>query len=317
MNINDIVKSKEFFDQLSKVWIPDYDKFNSTLIEAINNGEAVLRRGVAYWNGVSNKKGIIQHITFKEVQVGELQKLVEASSVATQAAVAAKTAAIAAAAVSTGIIVAAIIIQTKYISKKLDKIQKTVDLISKEVHTQNIIFYMDKCADYFGAVETARTLLSRPNLESECKTIAVHLLAELSNKRNKLLSFIDNILNLAGTDAVTGQHYKLIIDFVQMTMELLPFGIHTEYLLCDLSGSPRLAEHILSDGRERYLQAFEAYRSFLEEEKRLIAKGQIAMDKIPTFQQVTSRANELFSSEMNKQLLELPKSERVGYFISE
>ena len=226
-----------------KIWIVDESKLNQNLIQAMSEGKAVIHDGVAYWAQGSGKTGVIQHLPFKETSFQNVDEALKT----------AQTTATIAAAVSTGIILAAIVVQTKYLAVKLDKIQSTVDEISQDVHAQNVVYYMDKITDYVGHIETARTLLKDRSLANEITELTLPLLTTLSGKRNQVLSFIDNIIELANSDKdVTPRHFELITHFAQMMLELIPFGIHVEYLLSARIGKLRLAEHILMDGSERF-----------------------------------------------------------------
>lgn len=215
------------------------------------------------------------------------------------------TTGIAFAAASTTIILAAIIVQTRYLASKLDKIQVTIDLISQDIHSQNILFYMDKISDYFGAVEAARSWLFDRDLADEIRDVAIPLLAELVSKRNQLLSFIDNILDLAKTPALSARHFDLIVNFVRMMLDLIPKGIHVEYLLSARIGKIGLAEQILWDGGERHKTALDVYRDFLNNLHRDFVMGVIG-DRVETYQVIEHQAEALFASEENQLLLSIP-----------
>jgi hypothetical protein len=108
-----------------------------------------------------------------------------------------------------------------------------VDVIAKDIHAQNIIFYMDKITEYVGYVEVARTLLKDRSLSDEIHELAYYpLLSTLGGNRNQVISFVDNILNLAKSSSdVSLKHFELILNFLQMIPEIVPAGIHIEYLL--------------------------------------------------------------------------------------
>lgn len=279
-----------------KIWIVDEAKLYPTLTQAISDGKAVIHDGVAYWAEGSGKTGVIQHLPFKETA---FQNVEEALKIA-------QTTATIATAVSTGIILAAIVVQTKYLAIKLNKIQETVDVISQDVHAQSIVFYMDKITEYVGHIEAARTLLKDRSLADEIRELAIPLLTTLAGKRNQVLSFLDNILGLAKSSKdVTPKHFELITNFAQMMLELMPFGIHVEYLLSSRIGKLRLAEQILIDGSERFHVALEVFRSFMNELHRELVRGRIG-ERVGTYQSIEGRATQLFHSEQNKFLLSLP-----------
>lgn len=281
---------------LMKVWVIDESKLSKTLLEALSQGKAVIHDGVAYWAEGSGKTGIIQHIPFKETMLKSAEEAIKAAQMTT----------VIAAAASTCIILGALIIQTKYLATKLDKIQVTVDEIAKELHSQNIVYYMDKITDYIGGIEVARTLLKDRSLAHEIREIAFPLLAASAAKRNHALSFIDNVLNLVrNSDDLTNKHYELIINFAHMMLEIMPLGMHTEYLLASRVGKPQLAEQILLDGAERYQNAMDVYRGFLNEQHRSLIRGSIG-NKAEIFHRIETKAENLIKSDENRLLLSLP-----------
>ena len=283
-------------EALEKVWILDEEKLYPILVKALEERKAVIHDGVAYWASGSGKTGVIQHIPFKESAVKSAEEAIKAAQMTTVMATAA----------STCIILGALIIQTKYLAEKLNKIQAVVDEISQDIHSQNIIFYMDKITEYVGGIEVARTLLADRNLAEEIKEISYPLLSNVAAKRNHALSFIDNVLNLArNTNQLSDRHFELVMDFAHMMMEIMPLGIHTEYLLTSRIGKPRLAEHILIDGSKRYNSALSVYKNFMNEQHRALVRGDIG-SKADIYHRVEDKAIELFSSKEKDLLLSLP-----------
>ena len=279
-----------------KIWIVDEAKLYPKLIQAMSDGKAVIHDGVAYWAEGSGNTGVIQHLPFKETAMQSVEEALKMAQATT----------VLATAVSTGIILAAIVVQTRYLAAKLDKIQAAVDVIAQDVHAQNIVFYMDKITEYVGHVEVARTLLKDRSLADEIRELAIPLLTRLAGKRNQVLSFLDNILGLAKSSKdVTPKHFELIANFAQLMLELMPFGIHVEYLLCSRIGKLRLAEQIIVDGSERFNLGLEVFRGFMNEQHRELVRGQIG-DRAVVYQSIEERAMQLFKSEQNKFLLSLP-----------
>lgn len=281
---------------LEKIWVVDEAALSEKLVKALTEGKAVIHDGVAYWAEGSGQTGIIQHLPFKETLVKSAEEAIQAAQMTTVLATAA----------STCIILGALIVQTKYLAAKLDRIQNTVDEISRDLHAQNIIYYMDKVTDYIGAIEVARTLLGDRTLAHEIKDVACPLLASAAAKRNHALSFVDNVLNLArSTSELTNKHYELVINFVHMMLEIIPLGMHTEYLLASRIGKLRLAEQILLDGAKRYEGAMKLYKGFLNEQHRNLIRGSLG-DKAEIFHRIEHRAEQLIGSEENRLLLSLP-----------
>lgn len=278
------------------IWILDEANFSPTLIDALEKGKAVFRDGVAYWLKGSGKTGIIEHLPFKKFPYTDPAELL---------AVAQKTA-VAATAISTAVILGAMVVQTYYLASKLDRIQDTVDEISKDVHAQSILFYMEKLTDYIGHVEAARTLLKDRSVAVEMADMAQPLLVGMAAKRNQIFSFIDNVLNLASTSKdISTRHFELIINFVQMMLDIMPAGIHVEHLLCARSGRLRLSEVILIDATERFNAAQEVFRKFMNNLHREFLAGKIG-DRKQVYQSIEQKAMLLFKSEINRGLLAPP-----------
>lgn len=287
------------FEILDKIWVVDTENLNRTLVGALAESKAVIHDGVAYWAEGSGNTGVIQHLPFKEAAFKSAEEAIKAAQMTTVIATAA----------STCIILGALIVQTRYLASKLDKIQETVDEISKDVHSQNIVYYMDKATEYIGAVEVARTLLSDRSLANEIRDIAFPLLANLAAKRNHALSFIDNVLNLARhSNELSNRHYELIMNFAHMMMEIMPMGMHVEYLLTSRIGKPRLAEQLLIDGAKRYGVVMTQYRDFMNEQHKALVRGSIG-SKAEVFHKMENKAKELIQSDQNKLLLSLPNGQ--------
>jgi hypothetical protein len=285
------------YDLAQKIWVLDESKFNEALVDALSEGNAVIHDGVAYWAEGSGQTGIIQHLPFKETAYKSAKEAIKAAQMTTMLATAA----------STCVILGALIIQTKYLAAKLDELQVTVDEISKDVHSQNIVYYMDKITDYIGGIEFARTLLRDRTLADEISDVAYPLLAQVASKRNHVLSFIDNILNLASNQRdITERHYELIVNFAHLMMEIMPTGIHTEYLLTARVGKPRLAEQILVDGADRYESAMLAYKNFMNGQHKELVRGTIG-DRARAYKSIERKVESLVNSNDNKLLLTLPE----------
>ena len=70
-------------------------------------------------------------------------------------------------ALSTGLILGAIVLQTMYLAKKIDKLQQQIDLVSQDVQSQNVLYFMGQLSEYFGLVESVRVLLLDKDLIEE------------------------------------------------------------------------------------------------------------------------------------------------------
>lgn len=278
----------------------DWSAVPGKVIEGLSNG--IMRvssaNGVVYWARGSGHTGAVQHLPFVPVNVQDASKLMETA----QMLHAAQHAQMLAVGISTGVIVGAIVIQTMYLARKLDKLQNAIDLVSEDVHAQNIVFYMNKIADYFGAVESARMYLIDRNLKEEVGDIAPAALVDLATRRNQLVSFIDNILHFAKSESLSPRHYELIIDFVSLVLDMLPKGIFVEKELFAFVEKYGLCDLLLERAGARYVELVETYRDWCNDQRKLAVKGNKLAGSILSRD---TALKHLFSSEENKLLIGL------------
>ncbi|EOX7394800.1 hypothetical protein ACOMQ0_003556 [Enterobacter quasiroggenkampii] len=273
-------------------WVNVYKEVKS----ALETGNVIIRDGVAYWHAMSGKSGIAQHLPLKEVvletaSIGDIKQLTQM----------AQTVQLAAVGVSTGIIVGAMVVQTMYLSKKIDQLQQSMDLISEDVHAQNVIFYMDKLSRYFGVVESARVMLLDRTLVDETHDVAAHLIVRMGNERNEVLSFIDNLLSFA--DKLSDRHLEQVLDFITLMLDLVPKAIYIESQLCDRYGKFRLAEHLMRENSRRYAATLEHYRQWCNSKVKESISGRVEPQSL-AFTRKQEDLRLLFKSEDNALLLQ-------------
>ncbi|BCG04678.1 hypothetical protein PPGU19_092460 (plasmid) [Paraburkholderia sp. PGU19] len=279
-----------------KVWVVDEAKLSEKLVKALEQGKAVIHDGVAYWAEGSGNSGIIQHLPFKETSikgVEEAIKLAQATTVIVSA-------------VSTGLILGAIVVQTRYLAAKLDAIQRDVKKINRELEAQNVVTYMQVIAEYFGQVGYAQTLLSDRTLADEIREAAIQLSTMLGATRNKLLVLIRDILDFAATsNTVSPEHFKLIVNFVGASLHAMPSGVYLEYLLNARAGKLRLAEKVLTDGSDQFKAAREQYRSFMNGLHKSMVQGKIG-SRAGAYAELAPQAKMLLENDEGAMLLTLP-----------
>lgn len=277
----------------------DWSQVSDSVIRGLNDGSMRLSasNGNAYWAAGSGHTGIVDQLPFIPTDVDSAHSLLQSS----QMIHAAQSAQMVAIGLSTGLILGAIVVQTMYLAKKIDALQKTMDGVSLDVHTQSIVFYMNKVSDYFGAVEAARIYLQDRTLAGEVESIAPTVLSDLAIRRNQLTLFIDNILFLAASGDLTQRHYELILDFVTLTLELLPKSILVERELYHFVGKYNLGDMIGSQAGKRHESLIGAYRGWCNQQVKLAVAGN------PLALSVKSRdlkLKTLFGSNENKMLLD-------------
>lgn len=283
----------------NKVWTVDFDNVKPEVINGLNNGTANIYDGVVYWAKNSGNNGIIQHLPFKEFAIDKTNDVMSLTK-SIQALQATTTAAIG---LSTCVILGALIIQTQYLAAKIDKLQETIDSVSVDVHSQNIIYYMDKISSYFGAIESARVLLLDRSIKEEIKDIAVSLLANIGCKRNELFSFLDNILLIA--HIVSPRHYELIVDFVHLVLDILPKAIYIEKELYARIDKINSAEFIFQESRNRYMALLTMYKSWCNQQYKDAVDNKLPASYGNAFLQREQKVSTLFKSTENSLLLSL------------
>ena len=307
----------EMIDSLSglinKEWVLNESSLTTTLIEALQKGHAVIYDGVAYWAEGSGKTGIIQHLKFTERSVDnakqimeQLQSVASATQNVAQAVQSMQNVLMAAQVLSSVVVVGAIVVQTQYLGRKLDAIQDTVDEIAQTQHEQNLVFYMDKIGDYMGYVEYARSLLENRAMATEIREVATPLLAHLGSKRNHIASLVDNIAgyvkNSAG-ECSESKHFKLMLDFIHMLVDILPGALHAEHLLAARIGKPALAQSILWSGAQKYEQVLGSYRGLMNQLNREMVAGALGQQGERVFMEYKPKLLELMQSPVNQMLL--------------
>jgi hypothetical protein len=281
----------------------DWSKVAGDVIAGLNNGSMRLSasNGNVYWASGSGHSGIVEQLPFVPTDLDGAESLMESVKLV-QAAQGAQMIAIG---ISTSVILGAIVIQTMYLAKKIDALQRAIDGVSQDVHAQNIVFYMNKVSDYFGAVEAARIYLTDRSLAGEVQSLGPPVLVDLAIRRNQLVLFIDNILELARSGALPQGHYELIVDFVTLTLDLLPKGIAVERELYNFTEKYGLGELVGQQGGRRCAQLVENYRDWCNQQvKSAISGNTLAM----SIRSRDAKLKSLFTSEENKYLMEYVKA---------
>lgn len=283
-----------------KAFMFDWSEVKPEVIEGILNGKVDLRDGVAYWLNQNGIKVIAQHMPLKEVMVDNSKGL-EAVIRPLQAA---QNIQLAATAISTGLIVGAIVVQTMYLAKKIDKLQDKVDLISQDINSQNVLYFMGQMSEYFGVVESARVLLLDKALSEESVDIATIYQAQMAVKRNELLSLIDNLVSFV--DSASERHAVLMFDFINTMLDLLPKSIFIEKELYDRYGKFKMADHILETASLRYDSVLDKYKLWCNDSIKNIVSGK-GTEHSKLIHKNEPALQQLFQSEVNSMLLKSDK----------
>lgn len=276
----------------------DWSQVTSKVIQGLNDGSMKLSasNGNVYWAQGSGHSGIVDQLPFVPTGVDGSNSLLQS----VQAIQAAQGAQMLAIGLSTSVILGAIVIQTMYLARKIDALQRSIDGVSQDIHAQNIVFYMNKVSDYFGAVEAARIYLLDRTLAGEVQSLGPSVLSDLAIRRNQLMLFVDNILGLAESGALSQGHYEMIIEFVTLTLDLLPKGITVERELYNFIDKYGLAELVGQQAGQRYEKLLVEYRGWCNQQRKAAISGNRLAISIRSKDE---KLKSLFSSEENRSLL--------------
>lgn len=294
---------------LDKVFSYDIENFSKQLLEALANDQVNIRDGVAYWKKGLEQVGIIQHIPLKEVSSVGIESFIQGLG-------SLQTTIVAAQAISTATLMVAMVVQTQILSKKIEAVQQCVLKVSQDINEQNILFYTDKTSEYLALLQTFKLLL-----DDRTPLIAVHELANntLSSSiqlKNHLSSFIVNLLNLVQSKKISSQqHIELIIQFVQQMMEILPIGMHLEFILSHRLNHNEFSQVLIEDSHHQYSGLMSQYRNYLNEINNGLNEFRIKPEQVPFFEKIKLPAKKLLQSSIHIELLEKPALERIAYVI--
>ena len=283
---------------MEQIFVIDWSQVLPEVIAGLNNGSMHLSasNGLAYWARGSGHSGVAQQLPFVPAQIPDGGNLLQSVQMLQQAQHLSATLT----AVSTGVLLGAIVLQTKYLASKLNQLQAAIDTVSLDVHSQNIVSYMSKITDFFGAIETARIYMLDRELKHEVKDLAIPLLSDLATRRNQLFAFIDNILKLIEQAPVSARYYEIIIDFVNTALALIPKAVYVEKELYAFVDKFGVADLIANQAAQRYRGCIGDYRAWCNGQHKSAIKGDKLAD---TISRKKADLFVLFAADENKSLL--------------
>ncbi len=212
-----------------------------------------------------------------------------------------QTAMTGAVALSTVVIMGTVIACTAYLANKIDKLQQSISALQKEIHDQNVLFYVEKISHYFGAVEALREVSSSDDVIVENQNFVLLHLANLSAMRNQTFYFSSALIELS--DGFSPDGKKLAIDFINNTMDLMPKAIYIEAQAAHRAHNPLLGDRLFEQASNKYLNLKESYRSWANEKVRLIHEGKIDSGEAIVLSQKND-IKQVLESEENRILLD-------------
>lgn len=296
---------------LDKVFSYDVEKFSKELLEAIANNQVIFRDGVAYWKRGLENVGIIQHIPLKEVSTVGIETFVQGLS-SLQSTL--QTTIVAAQAISSATLMVAMVIQTQILSKKIEAVQQCVLKVSQDIKEQNILFYTDKTSEYLALLQSFKLLLDNRTPLTIVNQLANNTLSSSIQLKNHLISFIGNLLSLVQSKKISSQqHIELIMQFIQQMMEVLPIGMHLEFVLSHRLHQNEFSQVLIEDSNHQYSGLMNQYRNYLNEISNDLKEFRIKQEQVPFFEKIRLPAKTLIQSSIYVELLENPAKERLSY----
>lgn len=296
---------------LDKVFSYDVEKFSKELLEAIENNQVIFRDGVAYWKRGLENVGIIQHIPLKEVSTVGIETFVQGLS-SLQSTL--QTTIVAAQAISSATLMVAMVIQTQILSKKIEAVQQCVLKVSQDIKEQNILFYTDKTSEYLALLQSFKLLLDNRTPLTIVNQLANNTLSSSIQLKNHLISFIGNLLSLVQSKKISSQqHIELIMQFIQQMMEVLPIGMHLEFVLSHRLHQNEFSQVLIEDSNHQYSGLMNQYRNYLNEISNDLKEFRIKQEQVPFFEKIRLPAKTLIQSSIYVELLENPAKERLSY----
>lgn len=289
----------------------DVDNFSNILKKAIENEQVIFRDGVAYWKKGLEQTGIIQHIPLKPVDLVRSQDFITSMS-SIQSTL--QSTMVAVQAISTASLMVAMVVQTQILSQKIEKVQQSVLQVSKDIQDQNMLFYTDKVSEYLGVLQNFKLLLDkRTNLDA-VQLLANNTLSTSIQIKNHLLGFMRNLLQLITDQKITSHHnIELILQFFQQMMEILPIGMHLEFILSHRLKQNEFSQLLIENSHQQYLMIFEQYRDYLNMINNGIRDLSIKPEEVPYFAKIKIPALNLIKSSLRIELLEKPALENLAY----
>ena len=240
---------------------------------------------------------IVKHLQFDSLtqnpeQLMELAKSVQSLQTAMSGMIA----------ISTVAIMGTVIACTVYLANKIEKLQEAINELQKEVYDQNVIFYVEKIANYFGAVEALREVCACEKVVKENHDLILIHLANLAVMRNQIFYFIDAVVKLS--DSFSQDSKQLAIDFVNRSLDMLPKAIYLESQAAYKVGRLALAEEVRAQSCAKYNRLRESYRHWCNEKVRQIHSGKVGSGETVLLHK-KEEIKMIIDSEENRLLLEL------------
>nr|WP_314367930.1 hypothetical protein [uncultured Acinetobacter sp.] len=285
---------------LTETFTFDLSKIPLEVLEGLNNGTMNQYEGVVYWAAGSGKTGAVIHLPIKLTQLVTEESFLSVMNGLQNTIVAAQ-------ALATGTLMVAMAIQTQVLANKIENVQKVVVQIADSVKEQSLVFYADKASEYLALLHNFGFLLQKHVDLNKILPIANNTLSTSLQLKKHLIFFIKSLIGLIEDKKINDKYHVInIINFVQQILEILPLGMHFEFLLSQRLGQNEFSQVLLEDSSKIYQTLLNQYRNFLNETDRAINEYRIKKEDVPFLKNIENQAIALFKSPIIPELLERP-----------
>lgn len=285
-----------------KIFTIDWASVPKHIIEGLESGKMRFSssNGNVYWAQGSGGKGIAYQLPFVPSDAVSSEQLVTAAK-------ALQTTTLAAATISTGIILGALVLQSVYLSKKIENVGRSIGLVAQDIRIQGILDLHSKSSEYFGTVQAAQQLISHPDLLEDVTPLIPEMINKLATLRNTQTQFIDLMIiemekaSTTDTPSITEDQFMICLRFVIEIMDYVPAALWVERELCNFSHRYKLSETIRISGANQYVALLNRIQNWARS-----LYNQDALYNRPIAKSVLrekSRLNKLFTSSVNSMLL--------------
>jgi len=237
----------------------DLNQLPRDVLNKIDSGEYLISNSGGVIRDISGK--IIKHIPLKEIScenVMDTQQLLSSF----QSSIAISTA------ISTGVILGAIIISTKLVLNKLDKIEELAEQILEEIYEQNRFQYFLQLKDYIAVGVSLRELAF---VLEENRDLALMKLNELSIKRQGIL--IVSLERITQLDKLKPKHQEIVLNFLHHLISILPKLFYLERDVAIGLGRLKYAKVLEDNFNYEYIRLSNNYKKLLNEKYHYFLKG--------------------------------------------
>ena len=278
----------------NEIFTIDWNEVPAEIVEALNSGRAGIFNGVAR---STENYAIMKHMPFKPVQMDSIRDLAQVAQQGQALAGAVQMTV----AISTAVTVGAVVLCTAYLASKLRELDSKIQRLDARLHGQNLIFYAEKAATYFAAVEATRELISTAELVEENRDLVGQSLSRLSGQRHETMAFLGNLCHLF--DHLPDEDRGMALDFFHASLDFVPKAVLVESQAAYRLERFRLGDHVRKSAQRSYEECLSEYRSWGNGLLNKLTRGEVSRSNPQVLLDRLSEAKSLINNDCNRILL--------------